>query len=174
MSVLRSLGPNDAFVSAFDAYKPFSLTNGASVRMSGSIVTSPGAGQAQELQVDSLEILGECNPDVSLGCLTLGSLRSRSSLGVPDPEAIPHVGVPPRPCPLASPDRRECGHASSSQRARQISPCLLRGTFHTRAKTLCSPRPAAHQKLHRNTIFATHTHPSSLPATAKAQGRPSA
>lgn len=140
MSVLRNLGPNDVFISAFDAYKPFSLTNGASVRMTGSIVASPGAGQAQELQADSLEILGECNPDVSLGCSTLGSLRSCSSLGIPDPEANSHIGVPPRPCPLASPDRRECGHASSSQCARQISPCILWGTFHTQAKSLCSPK----------------------------------
>ena len=36
--------------------------------MTGTIVPSPGAGQVQELQVDSLEILGECNPDVGLIC----------------------------------------------------------------------------------------------------------
>ena len=121
-SVLRNLASEDAF----DALKSLSLTNGASVRMMGTIVASPGAGQAQELQVDSLDILGECNPDVSLRCSTLGSpVRLRSSLGIPDPEASPHVGVPPRPCPLASPNRRECSHASSSQLTCQVPPCLL-------------------------------------------------
>lgn len=173
MSVLRDFGRHTAFPSAIDACEPFSLTNGASVRMTGTIVASPGAGQAQELQVDSLEILGECNPDVSLGCRPLDPVRSHPSLGIPDPEASPHVRVPPRPRPPASPDRRECGRASSPQRARQISACLLRGTFHTRAMTLCSPHPAAHQKLYRDTTFATHIPPFSLPAIAKAQGRPS-
>ena len=135
------------FLLSFDAHKPFSLTNGASVRMSGTIVASPGAGQAQELQVDSLEILGECNPDVSLWYLTLDPpVCSRSPLGIPDPETILDVGIPPRPCPPASPDRRKCSHAPPPQFACQLSPRLLRGTFHTPAKTLCSPHPATHQK----------------------------
>ena len=111
-SVLRDLGHDGAFV---DAYKSLSLTNGASVRMTGTVVASPGAGQAQELQVDALEILGECNPDVSLHFLILGPLVcSRLSLVIPDPEASPHVGVSPRPCAPASSDRRERGYTSSS------------------------------------------------------------
>ncbi|KAF9225764.1 asparaginyl-tRNA synthetase [Gyrodon lividus] len=40
-----------------------SLTNGTSVRMIGSLVVSRGPGQAKELQVDSIEVLGECNPE---------------------------------------------------------------------------------------------------------------
>ncbi|KAH0826658.1 hypothetical protein J3R83DRAFT_5044 [Lanmaoa asiatica] len=83
MSILRDLGPNDAFPSVFDAHELFSLTNGASVRMTGTIVVSPGAGQAQELQVDSLEILGECNPDaypIQKQALTLEYLRDHAHL----------------------------------------------------------------------------------------------
>ncbi|KAG8216894.1 hypothetical protein J3R82DRAFT_7164, partial [Butyriboletus roseoflavus] len=60
-----------------------SLTNGASVRMAGTIMASPGAGQAQELQVDSLEILGECNPDaypIQKQALTLEYLRDHAHL----------------------------------------------------------------------------------------------
>lgn len=170
-SVLHDFYSDD---DAFDAYRSFSLTNGASVRMTGTIVASPGAGQAQELKVDSLEILGECNPDVSFRCLTLRSLAcSRSSAGIPDPETSPHIRVPPRPCTPASSNRRERGHPSSSQFARKISPRLLRGTSHTQPKTLCSPHPAAYPKFHRKKTFATPTHPSSLLATVKAQGRPS-
>jgi len=168
-SVLRDLSSDDVV----DACKSCSLTNGASVRMTGTIVASPGAGQAHELQVDSLKILGECNPDVSLRSALDSLVCSRSSLGIPDPETSPYVRVPPRPCPLAPPDRRERGHASSSKLACQISPCLLRGTFHIRAKTFCSHHPTAHQKLHRERTFVTYTPPSSLPATVKAQVRPS-
>ncbi|KAG6336386.1 hypothetical protein ID866_2706 [Astraeus odoratus] len=39
------------------------LTNGASVRVSGSLVESRGRGQARELQVDSIAVLGECDPE---------------------------------------------------------------------------------------------------------------
>ncbi|OBZ67426.1 Asparagine--tRNA ligase [Grifola frondosa] len=39
------------------------LTNGASVRLSGRLTDSIGAGQDKELQVESVEILGECDPE---------------------------------------------------------------------------------------------------------------
>lgn len=41
------------------------MTNGASVRLTGKLTESPGAGQSHELQVDALEVLGECDPEVS-------------------------------------------------------------------------------------------------------------
>jgi asparaginyl-tRNA synthetase len=41
------------------------LTNGASVRLTGKLTESPGAGQKHELQVDAVDILGECDPEVS-------------------------------------------------------------------------------------------------------------
>lgn len=41
-----------------------SLTNGASVRFGGSLVKSLGRGQAYELQVEAVDVLGECNPEV--------------------------------------------------------------------------------------------------------------
>jgi asparaginyl-tRNA synthetase len=39
------------------------ITTGASVALSGTLVESQGSGQAVELQVNNIEILGEANPD---------------------------------------------------------------------------------------------------------------
>ena len=43
---------------------PFRLTNGASVKLTGTLVESPGQGQAQELLVTEAQVLGECDPEV--------------------------------------------------------------------------------------------------------------
>lgn len=40
------------------------LTNGASIRVFGSLVDSRGGGQTKELQVDSIDVLGECDPEM--------------------------------------------------------------------------------------------------------------
>ncbi|KIJ61659.1 hypothetical protein HYDPIDRAFT_136994 [Hydnomerulius pinastri MD-312] len=59
------------------------LTNGASVRMTGSLVASRGLGQAKELQVESLDVLGECNPEiypVQKQALTVEYLRDHAHL----------------------------------------------------------------------------------------------
>ncbi|KIJ12198.1 hypothetical protein PAXINDRAFT_118299 [Paxillus involutus ATCC 200175] len=59
------------------------LTNGASVRMTGSIVASRGSGQAKELQVDSVEVLGECNPEtypIQKQALSVEYLRDHAHL----------------------------------------------------------------------------------------------
>ena len=40
------------------------MANGASVRMFGSLVDSRGKGQEKELQVDTIAVLGECDPKV--------------------------------------------------------------------------------------------------------------
>lgn len=40
------------------------LTNGASVRLRGTLTDSPGARQAKELKVAEAEVLGECDPEV--------------------------------------------------------------------------------------------------------------
>ena len=37
-----------------------SLTNGSSVRLTGNLVPSPGSGQAKELQVKAVDVLGAC------------------------------------------------------------------------------------------------------------------
>ena len=42
----------------------YSLTNGASVRLSGRLTDSPGPKQANELQVDEVVVWGKCDPDV--------------------------------------------------------------------------------------------------------------
>jgi aspartyl/asparaginyl-tRNA synthetase len=42
---------------------PCSLSNGASVRLRGRLVDSLGKGQAKELQVESVDLLGE-SPEV--------------------------------------------------------------------------------------------------------------
>jgi hypothetical protein len=41
-----------------------SLTNGASVRLAGRLVDSPGPEQDKELQVEEVEIVGGCDPEV--------------------------------------------------------------------------------------------------------------
>jgi len=46
------------------------LTNGAAVRLTGRLVSSPGEGQSHELLVDDkaggqVEVLGDCDPEVS-------------------------------------------------------------------------------------------------------------
>jgi hypothetical protein len=41
-----------------------SLTNGASVRLAGRLVDSLGPEQDKELQVEEVEIVGECDPEV--------------------------------------------------------------------------------------------------------------
>ncbi|KAH9483840.1 Asparagine--tRNA ligase [Psilocybe cubensis] len=53
------------FLKGLDLQK---LTNGASVRVTGRLVQSPGSGQSHELLVDQADagrvaVLGECNPD---------------------------------------------------------------------------------------------------------------
>ncbi|EGO03611.1 hypothetical protein SERLA73DRAFT_175149 [Serpula lacrymans var. lacrymans S7.3] len=42
---------------------PKNLTNGASVRLNGTLVKSRGSGQERELQVDTVEVIGECDPE---------------------------------------------------------------------------------------------------------------
>lgn len=41
------------------------MTNGASVRLVGSVVESPGKGQMREFVVEDAKLLGECDPEVS-------------------------------------------------------------------------------------------------------------
>ena len=47
----------------FDAQLLKRVTTAASVAITGELVASQGAGQALEIQVSSLEILGDANPD---------------------------------------------------------------------------------------------------------------
>lgn len=42
----------------------FRLTNGASVKLRGTLVQSQGAGQDKELQVEAVNVLGTCDPAV--------------------------------------------------------------------------------------------------------------
>lgn len=58
------------------------LTNGASVRLTGKLTESPGAGQDHELQVDAVEVLGECDQDVGSYCIFF-SLASTNSCSRP-------------------------------------------------------------------------------------------
>lgn len=43
----------------------FRLTNGASVKLVGQLVSSRGPGQEKEFLVDRAEITGECDPQVN-------------------------------------------------------------------------------------------------------------
>ncbi|KAI6043965.1 hypothetical protein EDC04DRAFT_2646421 [Pisolithus marmoratus] len=59
------------------------LTNGASVRVSGSLVNSRGTGQTKELRVDSIDVLGECNPEtypIQKQTLSVDYLRDHAHL----------------------------------------------------------------------------------------------
>lgn len=48
-----------------------SLAIGAAIRLKGSWVPSPGAGQSHELHVDKAEVLGPSDPQVSLEMVTI-------------------------------------------------------------------------------------------------------
>ncbi len=39
------------------------ITTGASLKVNGKLIASPGRGQAVEVKADSVEILGDCNPE---------------------------------------------------------------------------------------------------------------
>ncbi|KAI0362047.1 asparaginyl-tRNA synthetase [Trametes cingulata] len=59
------------------------LTNGASVRLRGTLADSPGAGQEKELQVSEAEVLGECDPEtypMQKQALTVEYLRDHCHL----------------------------------------------------------------------------------------------
>jgi aspartyl/asparaginyl-tRNA synthetase len=64
-----------------------SLDAGANVRLNGRIVTSKGSGQARELLVESTEVIGGCDPEVSL---TRSKQRKRCLMkGISNPKEIP-------------------------------------------------------------------------------------
>ncbi|KIM91703.1 hypothetical protein PILCRDRAFT_810985 [Piloderma croceum F 1598] len=59
------------------------LTNGASVRLTGKLVESPGAGQEHELQVDAVDVLGACDPEtypIQKQALSVDYLRDNAHL----------------------------------------------------------------------------------------------
>ncbi|KAI9465890.1 asparaginyl-tRNA synthetase [Lactarius psammicola] len=61
------------------------LTNGASVRFTGVLVPSPGSGQDNELLAQSVEVLGECDPEtypIQKQALTIDYLRDHAHLRV--------------------------------------------------------------------------------------------
>lgn len=61
---MRSYGAQRS-TSLYSDYANDSLTNGAAVRLTGTLTDSLGAGQAKELQVQAVDVVGECNPEVS-------------------------------------------------------------------------------------------------------------
>lgn len=84
-----------------------SLTTGASVQLTGRLVPSPGQEQQHELQVEQLQLLGECD-SVSTPILfytlsaTYTSPHSRPALvDIPIAEEKTYHGVPPWDRPLA-------------------------------------------------------------------------
>jgi len=59
------------------------LTNGASLRLTGKLTESPGAGQTHELQVDAVDLLGECDPEtypIQKQTLSVDYLRDNAHL----------------------------------------------------------------------------------------------
>ncbi|KAI0721138.1 hypothetical protein C8T65DRAFT_735619, partial [Cerioporus squamosus] len=63
--VVISDGSSDAGLQAVftDVNLAKHLTNGATVRLRGTLADSPGAGQEKELKVSEAEVLGECDPE---------------------------------------------------------------------------------------------------------------
>src|SRR5882757_11238149 len=52
-----------AELGAFDDDLLKKITPGASLKVTGPLIASPGKGQAVEVKARSIEVLGECNPD---------------------------------------------------------------------------------------------------------------
>jgi asparaginyl-tRNA synthetase len=52
-----------AELGAFDDDLLKKITPGASLKVTGLLIASPGKGQAVEVKARSIEVLGECNPD---------------------------------------------------------------------------------------------------------------
>lgn len=50
-----------------------SLSNGAAVRLTGVLKDSIGPGQDMELQVRTVDVVSECNPEVSESVMQPGS-----------------------------------------------------------------------------------------------------
>lgn len=75
-----------------------SLTNGAAVRLTGMLADSIGPGQDKELQVHAVDVVGECDPEVSGGSeRQLGPDDCLSyPIDVSHSEASLVNGVPPR------------------------------------------------------------------------------
>lgn len=82
---------------------PFSLSIGAAIRLTGSWVPSPAAGQSHELHVDNVQVLGPSDAKVShfdavmflalaalsTFVLVTARLTCRLSLDLPDTKEIP-------------------------------------------------------------------------------------
>ncbi|RDX56822.1 asparaginyl-tRNA synthetase [Lentinus brumalis] len=78
-------GSSDAGLQAVftDINLAKNLTNGASVRLQGTLADSPGAGQEKELKVSEVEVLGECDPErypMQKQALTVEYLRDHCHL----------------------------------------------------------------------------------------------
>ncbi|KAI0748077.1 asparaginyl-tRNA synthetase [Daedaleopsis nitida] len=78
-------GSSDAGLQAVfaDVNLAKQLTNGASVRLRGTLADSPGSGQAKELKVAEAEVLGDCDPEtypMQKQALTIEYLRDHCHL----------------------------------------------------------------------------------------------
>jgi hypothetical protein len=84
------------------------LSTGTSVKLEGQLQKSRGSGQAYELLVDQLAVLGACS-SVSTGHAE-SVAEPKLTVGVPailvisHPEEASTSGCPPRPCAFALPD----------------------------------------------------------------------
>lgn len=103
-----------SYIQYFDLHSSLvRLTNGAAVRLTGRLVSSPGKEQSCELLVDQNDVgevvvLGECDPEASpppskvyLSLSILTRLTQSSILDIPYSKENTNIGVSTRPCTSA-------------------------------------------------------------------------
>ena len=105
-----------------------SLTNGASVRLQGALVDSPGAGQEKELKVSDVEVLGECDPEVCLppfyaACCFL----TFSHADVPNAKASIDRGVSARPLSSPRTNKSDRCHVTTTRHCNKSDTFILPG-----------------------------------------------
>ena len=104
------------------------LSNGASVRLTGKLAESPGRGQDRELVATSLEVLGDCDPEVHLhtGGVFFHGLKLNDE-GVSNTKASAYHGVSARTRASSFPSRRSCSGPAFTRYCHARNPEILRG-----------------------------------------------
>lgn len=145
------------------------LTNGAGVRLMGTLSESLGTGQKVELVADSVDVLGECDPAVRLWFLFQNLLVAHWIADIPHSEAESFYRIPAGPCTSSNANRRVCSRPAPPRPSHEVIKQLVFG-MHVSTHTPHS-RPSPH---HSKTTSHTHIPPSSPRSTPKAPARPSA
>ncbi len=112
-SLINGCVDNNRFIAFTLTYSVGRVTNGASVRLTGKLVESPGQKQDKELLVEATEILGECDPEVCF-FLARNSQFLHALAGVPYTKATTFTGTLARESSLAHSYNPTCRCPSAS------------------------------------------------------------